>query len=611
MSSNQHPSDHFRTASSFPPSSTPAPKSTLQVALQNHRSSRRSSRSRSTLSEFALSPDPHTWGINLSPRICEPDDHLHTPDLDHLRTRQDAKPTAEFFSARAMVNVGCLFVTCVGLLVLFLLYPILTHFTIHRQGKFGGFNLGGINASGQVPSISGNWGLIDSDTPLNLHTKPSYHDPSQTLQLVFSDEFNTDGRSFYPGDDPYWEAADLHYWQTNNLEWYDPAAITTSNGSLLITLSEQQTHGLNFQGGLLSTWNKFCFTGGLLETSVQLPGANNVVGLWPAVWALGNLGRAGYGATLEGLWPYSYDACDVGTAPNQTLNGLPLAALTSGDQTYFGGSLSYLPGQKLSRCTCPGESHPGPTHSDGTFVGRSAPEIDVFEAAVLGTPLVGKVSQSSQWAPFNNGYMWANTSQNMIIPNTTGTELNVYVGGVTQQSTSGLTITDQGCYESEGGCFSTYGFEYKPGPHFSSSSTRFWGSHFFVLAGFDSAYITWISNSTVSWTIMAAGMDADTTVEISARPVSQEPMYLIANLGLSNSFGKVDLEHLTFPTTMRIDWIRVYQPTDAINIGCDPVDFPTQAYINQYIEAYTNPNLTTWRDDYKQPWPKNSFVETC
>ena len=30
--------------------------------------------------------------------------------------------------------------------------------------------------------------------------------------LVFSDEFNEDGRSFYPGDDPYWEAEDLHYW---------------------------------------------------------------------------------------------------------------------------------------------------------------------------------------------------------------------------------------------------------------------------------------------------------------------------------------------------------------------------------------------------------------
>lgn len=58
--------------------------------------------------------------------------------------------------------------------------------------------------------------------------------------------------------------------------------------------------------------------------------------------------------------------------------------------------------------------------------------------------------------------------------------------------------------------------------------------------------------------------------------------YIIANLGMSTNFGTVDLEHLTFPTTMHIDWIRVYQPKGAINIGCDPEAFPTAAYINQY-----------------------------
>jgi beta-glucanase (GH16 family) len=51
---------------------------------------------------------------------------------------------------------------------------------------------------------------------------PGYLDPTQTFQLVFSDEFNVDGRSFYPGDDPFWEAVDLHYWGTVDLEWYDP-----------------------------------------------------------------------------------------------------------------------------------------------------------------------------------------------------------------------------------------------------------------------------------------------------------------------------------------------------------------------------------------------------
>lgn len=96
---------------------------------------------------------------------------------------------------------------------------------------------------------------------------------------------------------------------------------------------------------------------------------------------MGNLGRAGYGASLEGLWPYSYDSCDVGTLPNQTLSGLPEAALDTGGSD-SDGHLSYLPGQRLSRCTCGGESHPGPMHSDGTFVGRAAPEIDIFEAQV-------------------------------------------------------------------------------------------------------------------------------------------------------------------------------------------------------------------------------------
>ena len=87
-------------------------------------------------------------------------------------------------------------------------------------------------------------------------------------------------------DDPYWEAVDLHYWQTNNLEWYDPEAITTKDGYLHITLSQKETHGLDYEGGMMSTWNKFCFTGGLLEASVSLPGVNDILGLWPAVYVL-------------------------------------------------------------------------------------------------------------------------------------------------------------------------------------------------------------------------------------------------------------------------------------------------------------------------------------
>lgn len=40
----------------------------------------------------------------------------------------------------------------------------------------------------------------------------------------------------------------------------------------------------------------------------------------------------------------------------------------------------------------------------------------------------------------------------------------------------------------------------------------------------DLQYITWISDNKVAWTLNVAGMAADSAVQISARPVPQEPM---------------------------------------------------------------------------------------
>ncbi|KAF8911821.1 beta-glucan synthesis-associated protein [Mucidula mucida] len=541
-------------------------------------------RTTSISNKFSLGADPLTWGSNVNAQYPEPDDVLHNPTVRNGKIIDDSDIS---FSRRGLANLGCLALVILGVLGLFVGFPVADHIDKLRT-KQTGQNLG-VNGTGQVPVMSGGFSLIDSDTPSDAQTIKSKRD-GDTWQLVFSDEFNQDGRTFYPGDDPYWEAVDLHYWQTNNMEWYDPAAVTTKDGNLVLTLSEKETHGLHYQGGLISSWNKFCFTGGYIETSVQLPGANNIVGLWPAVWTMGNLGRAGYGASLEGMWPYTYDACDVGTAPNQTIDGKPEAARTSGAES-VNFELSYLPGQRLSRCTCPGEDHPGPMHKDGSYVGRSAPEIDIIEGQVTGDPLRGQVSQSGQWAPFNEGYVWKNTSDNLIIADDTISVLNTYIGEKTQQATSVVTDTDQNCYQLEGGCFSVYGFEYKP--------------------GFDDAYIEWVSDNNFAWRLNSAGVGADSGVEISARPIPQEPMYIIANLGMSTNFGDVDLQHLTFPAIMLVDYIRVYQDPKHINIGCDPDDFPTQSYIKAFPEAYANPNLTTWVDDYKKPFPKNRLVDGC
>lgn len=96
--------------------------------------------------------------------------------------------------------------------------------------------------------------------------------------LVFSDEFTDDGRTFYPGDDAFWEAVNLNYWPTGDIEWYDPDAITTQNGTLVIEMDEIENHNLNFRSGMLQSWNKFCFTTGIIEVSLSLPGDSRTQG---------------------------------------------------------------------------------------------------------------------------------------------------------------------------------------------------------------------------------------------------------------------------------------------------------------------------------------------
>ncbi|KAG8919176.1 hypothetical protein FRC02_001831, partial [Tulasnella sp. 418] len=230
--------------------------------------------------KFSLAVNPNEWDLsdhrNDQP---EADDYLHNPDPNRDRRKDRG---GSIFNVRAITNLGCVIILIIGLVAFFAGYPLLDYFLHNSLPTFGGYNLGGINDTGQIPTMTGGWSLIDRDTPKEAYTKPSYTwGGDQELQLVFSDEFNVDGRTFYPGDDPYWEAVDLHYWGTNNLEWYDPAAITTKDGNLVIKLDKKDTHDLKYEGGLLASWNKFCFTGGLLEVSAVLPGSSDIYGLWP------------------------------------------------------------------------------------------------------------------------------------------------------------------------------------------------------------------------------------------------------------------------------------------------------------------------------------------
>ncbi|KAJ1454658.1 beta-glucan synthesis-associated protein-domain-containing protein [Pelagophyceae sp. CCMP2097] len=181
-------------------------------------------------------------------------------------------------------------------------------------------------------------------------------------KLVFSDEFEVPGRTFNDGHDPRWTAVNKNDYTNMALHFYRADAVTTSGGKLNITtefkpttfLSAEDTTGTvemvkrtkGYSSGLIQGWNKFCFTGGIMEIKAKLPGKGHVGGLWPAMWLLGALARATYVGSTDWIWPWSYGKCDRSQQRKQEINACELN-----------------PHYKM---------HP--------YEGRGAPEIDLIEA---------------------------------------------------------------------------------------------------------------------------------------------------------------------------------------------------------------------------------------
>ncbi|KAI5791726.1 beta-1,6 glucan synthetase [Peziza echinospora] len=510
---------------------------------------------------------PHP-GLILYPSEVEADDDIHNPE----KVEPEEKKRTAIWTTRGMLNLGALCFMSVALIFMFIGYPIYLY-----AGKLGldttevipnelcensGLDCKDVQEVDKLKNARS--GLIDPETPQAAHSKKSTS--GKDWVLVFSDEFNVENRTFYPGDDPFWEAVDLHYAATMDLQWYDPDAITTKDGSLEIEFEKFENHDLSYRSGMLQSWNKLCFKGGIIEARISLPGTDDVPGFWGAFWTMGNLGRPGYLASTEGLWPYSYnDKCDAGVAPNQT----------SSD------GLSWLPGMKLPGCTCKGSDHPTP----GTA--RGAPEIDALEASseLVKGKYQGKVSQSSQVAPFDKDYKpdynYIEVYKNNI------TEINTYLGGNLQESVSGLSTIESDWFQDKG--YQTYGFEYKPGT---------------------SGYVDFFVGDTQTIRIDAEATGARDG--IGARPVSHEPMSIIFNIGMSPSFSEIDFTAIEklLPGKLRVDWIRIYQDPDNVSVTCDPPGFETTQYIKDHPEPYSNVNLTRW-DQTKYSWPKNTFVDKC
>ncbi|CAD6888887.1 unnamed protein product [Tilletia caries] len=535
---------------------------------------------------------------------------------DWLHDASDADKRSHKISCGGLLNILTLcFIAC-GLLGLFAGYPIIAHFEAvaeKERSTAGAFNLGGTNGTGQVPDLN-LLTIVDKDTPPSARKWRGQTQDQRGRQtnfdyhLVFSDEFNEEGRTFWPGDDPFWEAVDIWYGATQDYEWYSPEALNTTGGNLVIQMEEMEINNLNFRSGMLQSWNKFCFQGGYIEFNAMQPGRPDTMGYWPGLWTMGNLGRPGYLGSTEGLWPYSYeDKCDAGVLPNQmwvnrtgptaTVEGTGLYSASDPNEGNGRGPkrLSGLGGMRFPACTCDGESHPGPNRK----ISRSAPEIDALEAQIQyrNGQFDSYASQSFQMAPFDVGYEWfkGGGGTPYHIYDEDVARINDYLGGTLQQCASGLAVCPRDGFTESGQRFVTYGFEYRPDWEQDGKNS----------------FVTWYVDGKPTWTVYGSAMDPRPDQDMGRRLVSTEPMTVIMNLAMAGGFQPTRFtgpNAMTFPAQFLIDYVRIYQLDGGDDkITCDPVDHPTSEYIKNHPDLYQNRELISYRDS-KHAWPKNTLT---
>ncbi|KAJ1021165.1 hypothetical protein NDA16_003951 [Ustilago loliicola] len=337
------------------------------------------------------------------------------------------------------------------------------------------------------------------------------------------------------------------YSGTNDYEYYSPEAInTTDDGKLQISFKERLTNNLNFRSGMLQSWNKACFTGGYMEIRAQLPGSSRT-------WINGT-GPA-HATYANGAFSYQVNH-----------------------------KLSYLPGLRFPACTCPGEDHPGPNNK----VARSSPELDMLEATIGATG--GMSSQSLQVAPFDVDYFYNNRSgTDYIIHDADTTEINGYHGNELQESVSALSQIPSRAYQlSANADFVNFGVEWEPDMNGDGKG----------LDGKMESYVTWYIDDKPTWTLKASALTGVPELDVSRRLIPREAMSIILNVGMAYNFQPPVWDELTFPGTMKIDYVRMYQRDGRPDkVSCDPPEFPTRKYIERHADVSQNNNVSRFPKD--------------
>lgn len=439
-------------------------------------------------------------------------------------------------------------------------------------------------------------GWVDPDTKIQFHsTVPLSEGDDREYELVFSDEFETEGRLFGDGEDSRWTALDKNDYTNDALHFYKSQNVRTTNGVLSITTTLENNDYKAFnektkkyyvdtkhvQSAMVQGWNKFCLTGGIVEFSAKLPGRGAVGGLWPALWMLGNLARATYVGSSDWVWPFSYNTCDPTKVEQQEINACRKV-----------GHYGMQPG-----------------------VGRGAPEIDILEAMggekgpLPNTPVERPYfSTSLQIAPGvsknrpilshqpNPGHWYTDLEYG----NSTNTGLNPFFYGVTlihtpkeytyqSDAISANTEIDESYFEK----LNKYRVEWEPPSE-----------------GKNDGYVKWYLNDQFIYGIHGRSLN------ITGTSIPSEPMYLIMNTAVATSWGfptpcpegcsckcfecgNPDCDCAlpvgycdNFPATFEIDYVRVWQAKNEPKhqLGCSTQDRPTELFIKAHKKRYMQDN---------------------
>ena len=124
----------------------------------------------------------------------------------------------------------------------------------------------------------------DNTTPNNPNPKPVKPvdtTKKPTYSLVWSDEF--DGTAV---DTSKWVfETGGGGWGNNELEYYQAANATVSNGNLMITAKKENVGGEQYTSARMTTLGKEAPTYGRIEARIKVPMGP---GFWPAFWMLGS-----------------------------------------------------------------------------------------------------------------------------------------------------------------------------------------------------------------------------------------------------------------------------------------------------------------------------------